>query len=291
MYVKANAKINLGFNVLGRREDGYHLIDSIYLPLSLHDTIEITLIPGGNDTYVTCDSFVSIPSKYNLAHIAISKAREIFHFEEQFRINIHKSIPMGAGLGGGSSDAAACLQAIFKMLEITPTKDQLRDLALSIGVDVVYFLLLDLPARVDGVGEHLRPINIKKDYYCLLVKPHEPLSTKDVYDKSDTYDNLPIANLDLVAKGLEEGDDELIANNVSNALYVPAKDMLPKLTKIEQELKDYGFKIVSMTGSGSSMFALSDNKRLVKKAELYFDKLGYEVEKCKIYRPDNKLKQ
>ena len=202
MFTKANAKINLGFNVLSKKDDGYHLIDSIYLPLTLHDSIEIQIIPGANDTYVTCDSFVSIPSTYNLAHIAISKARDIFHFKEQFRINIHKAIPMGAGLGGGSSDAAACLKAIFKMLNIHPSKEELRSLALSVGADVVYFLLLDEPARVDGVGERLRPIDIKKDYYCLLVKPDESLSTKEVYEKSDEYDDLPVANLDAIERHL-----------------------------------------------------------------------------------------
>lgn len=288
MFTKANAKINLGFNVLSKKDDGYHLIDSIYLPLTLHDSIEIQIIPGANDTYVTCDSFVSIPSTYNLAHIAISKARDIFHFKEQFRINIHKSIPMGAGLGGGSSDAAACLSAIFKMLNIHPSKEELRSLALSVGADVVYFLLLDEPARVDGVGERLRPIEIKKDYYCLLVKPDESLSTKEVYEKSDEYEDLPVANLDAIERGLKEGDDELIATNLSNALYIPAKDMLPKLVTIENQLKEFGFKIVCMSGSGSSFFALSDNKKIVKKAEAHFDKLGYTVERCKIYKKEEK---
>ena len=133
-----------------------------------------------------------------------------------------------------------------------------------------------------GVGEVLTPISIKNNYYVLLVKPDAGCSTKEVYGISDTMD-LKVGNIDNVVKALEDGDDELLANNISNALQEPAIKLVPGIQAIIDELHENGLKMVQVTGSGSAVFALSTDKSLLKRV---FKKLEekYEVELTKVLK-------
>ena len=261
LHIRSFAKINISLNITKKREDGFHELDSVMLPIALHDSLVISKL-NANDNFVTVDDFSIGTFSYNLATFAIEKLKNIYHFNDKFRILIHKVIPIQAGLGGGSSNAACTMKAVNTMLKLGATDEELIDLGKTLGCDIPFFVKCK-PARVQGVGEILSPISIKNNYYVLLVKPEAGCSTKEVYGISDTMD-LKTTNIDNVVKALAEGDDELLAANISNALQEPAIKLVPSIQKIIGDLKEKGLKIVQVTGSGSAVFALSTDKKLLK---------------------------
>ena len=281
MIVKSFAKINLALKITGNREDGYHYLEMVNLPVDLHDTIEISRLPNSYDSYVITDDPDLQQIDENLCHKALEAMREHYGFKENFDIRIQKNIPFAAGLGGGSSNAAAVMLAINWMLKLNAKPDDLAEIALKLGSDVPFFLA-PRPAYLTGIGEDIHPIRIKKSYFCVIVKPNTGLSTKEVYQKCDTF---PRQNIDIqnVVKGLEEGDEELIINSMGNDLMPAAVSMLPEVEKIHQMLLADGFKIASMTGSGSTCFAISTDSRKCKEAAHKYEKLGYNTRFCRVF--------
>ena len=281
LHIRSFAKINISLNITKKRDDGFHEIDSVMLPISLHDSLVISKLKNTTDNFVTVDDFSIGSFSYNLATFSIEKLQSVYHFNDKFRILIHKVIPIQAGLGGGSSNAAFTMKAVNSMLKLGATDEELINLSKSLGCDIPFFIKCK-PARVQGVGEVLTPISVKNNYYVLIVKPELGCSTKEVYALSDSMD-LKTCNLDNVVKALEEGDDELLLANMYNALQDPAIKMVPNIQTIIDELKEQGLKIVQVTGSGSAVFALStDKKLLVRVLKKLEDK--YEVEIAKVIK-------
>ena len=281
LHIKSFAKINISLNITKKREDGFHEIDSIMLPISLHDSLVISKLKTAPDNYVTVDDFSIGSFSYNLATFSIEKLHGIYHFDDKFRVLIHKVIPIQAGLGGGSSNAACTMKAVNSMLKLGATDEELIDISKSLGCDIPFFIKCK-PARVQGVGEILNPISVKNNYYVLIVKPEAGCSTREVYALSDSMD-LKTCNLDNVVKALEEGDDELLADNIYNALQEPAIKMVPQIQSIIEELKDNGLRIVQVTGSGSAVFALSTDKTLLKQVLKKLEN-KYEIEIAKVLK-------
>lgn len=281
LHIKSFAKINISLNITKKRDDGFHEIDSVMLPISLHDSLVISRLKSAPDNYVTVDDFSIGSFTYNLATFSIEKLQSKYHFSDKFRILIHKVIPIQAGLGGGSSNAAFTMKAVNSMLKLGATDEELIELSKSLGCDIPFFIKCK-PARVQGVGEVLTPITVKNNYYVLIIKPEAGCSTKEVYSISDSMD-LKTCNIDNVIKALEEGDDDLLAENMYNALQDPAIKVVPQIQSIIDELKENGLKIVQVTGSGSAVFALSTDKALLtqilRKLE---DK--YEIEIAKVLK-------
>jgi len=284
MIIQAHAKINVALNVINKREDGYHNLDMVMLPLDLHDSIDISLLPANFDTFITCDDVSLETGEYNLCTIALKSMREKYLFKQEFRIHIHKSIPMAAGLGGGSSDAAAVMHAICTLLKIHPDPQEILEIAKKIGSDVPFFYE-GKAARVSGVGEIVKPIPVAKHYCVLIVKPKQGLSTKIVFNQYDLMEKETI-DVDSVVDALASGDSAKLAANVGNVLEKPAFFLLPEVQKVKESLKKDGFDIVGMSGSGSSVFALSDNHHKISKAESKYEKLGYTVVKTAIHFPE-----
>ena len=280
--VHTPAKINICLNVTGKREDGYHLLDMVILPLELHDSMLFAELKTNTpDNFVTVDDFSIGPIKYNLVTQAMEKLHSVKPYSQKFRVNIHKVIPMQAGLGGGSSNAASTLVVLNKHLKLGFTDDELIEIGKSLGADIPFFIK-GKPARCRGIGEQLDFVKIKNDYYVLLVKPYEGCSTKGVYEISDQME-LTTGSVETVIKALETGDDDLLAKSIFNALEAPASTLVPEIQVIKQKLFDAGFKIVQMTGSGSAVFALSTDKKFVKKAaKLFEDK--YIVETTRVLK-------
>ena len=281
LHIRSFAKINISLNITKKREDGFHEIDSIMLPISLHDSLVISKLKSGNDNFVTVDDFSIGSFSYNLATFSIEKMQSVYHFNDKFRVLIHKVIPIQAGLGGGSSNAAFTMRAVNTMLKLGATDDELIEMSKSLGCDIPFFIKCK-PARVGGVGDKLTPINVKNNYYVLIVKPEAGCSTKEIYALSDSMD-LKTCDIDSVVKALEEGDDELLANSVYNALQEPAIKTVPEIRNIIDELHDIGFKIAQVTGSGSAVFALSNDKSLMKKALKQLEN-RYEVDISKVIK-------
>ena len=282
MLIKSFAKINLSLQIKGVRPDGYHELEMVNLPLSLHDVIEIDVSPRYVNTYIVCDDLALMSMKSNLCTKAVDAMRAHYGFKDNFMIHIHKEIPFAAGLGGGSSNAACVMLGLDKMLKLHAKKEDLVEIGKGLGADVPYFLDPH-PAIVEGIGEKFTPIEVKKRYFCLLVKPEKGLFTKDVYAKCDEFPR-QIIDTGLVLKGLKEGDDSLIASNRGNDLYRAAESLLPEIKTIVESLREDGFEIASMSGSGSCCYALTCDQKKAAKAAKKYTKQGHVSLVCEILR-------
>ena len=281
LLLKSYAKINICLNVVGKRPDGYHELDMIILPLELHDSILFTELKSAKDHFVTIDDFSLGLFKYNVATAAIEKMQAKYGFENKFRITIHKVIPMQSGLGGGSSNAATVINAVNSYLKLNLPYEELVSISTGLGADIPFFIT-NKPARCRGIGEKIDFVNVKNNYWCLIVKPEQGCSTEGVYKVSDQM-LLPMGDVEKVKQALEEGDDDLLADSIFNALEGPAISMVPEIQVIKDKLKLAGLKIVQMSGSGSSVFALSTDKKLIHSVAKQLEK-QYLVEVTKVLK-------
>ena len=275
--VKAYAKINLALNVYDRKEDGYHNIDMVTIPLDLHDIIELELLPKGYESYITSDDDSLPTDESNLSNKAFRKIKEKFHIDKNVLIHIYKRIPMCAGLGGSSADAAAVINATLKAIKLKPSQDDLISLASSIGADVS-FCLYNKPARCRGIGEKLDFITLKKRYHVLLIKPNEGVSTALAYQTFDELETKPqLSNIERLIEGLKIGDEKIIAEEMKNSLQECAIKMVPEIKNIIDTLKKDGFPLTMMSGSGSTVFCMSLNHHAILEEYKKFSKLNYTV--------------
>lgn len=276
MIIKAFAKINLAIDVKKKDEKGYHDIDMVTLPITLHDILEMEQLISRHGIFITSDDPSLICDEGNLAFKALKAMEDNFSFSKGYRIQIYKRIPMNAGLGGGSADAAGIIRAICKLYNMDAHDPKIIKVARSIGSDVP-FCLLNKPARVLGTGENIIPLDSKLDYHVIIVKPHKGLSTKDVYEKYDTIPEEEREHPDISAliEAIKIGDEQKMFENMKNGLYKPASLLCPVISGILNDFKKMGFPLYSMTGSGNACFALSKDLEQIEKAKNYFTSLNY----------------
>lgn len=276
MIIKAFAKINLAIDVKKKDENGYHDIDMVTLPITLHDVLEMEQLISRHGIFITSDDPSLICDEGNLAFKALKAMEDNFSFSKGYRIQIYKRIPMNAGLGGGSADAAGIIRAVCKLYNMDAHDPKIIKVARSIGSDVP-FCLLNKPARVLGTGENIIPLDSKLDYHVIIVKPHKGLSTKDVYEKYDTIPEEEREHPDISAliEAIKIGDEQKMFENMKNGLYKPASLLCPVISGILNDFKKMGFPLYSMTGSGNACFALSKDLEQIEKAKNYFTSLNY----------------
>lgn len=275
MYAKAFAKINIYLDVKGKTKNGYHDLDMVMLPLELHDVIEIEYLPYLRDTYIVCDKVEESETKYDLIHQTLDAFRKKFDVTSNMNITVHKEIPICAGLGGGSSNAAACLKAFKKIFRVKMEPEEELDFTLKLGADVPY-CMQNVPAHVEGIGEKVTPIACAKRFHVIIIKPNLGLSTKKVFDASDKFE-MKHGDVNKVIKALELGDENMLAEGMFNSLEETSISLVPEIQTIKDMLKKDGFKCVLMTGSGSCVFALTTDARLAYSKYLKYDGKGYDV--------------
>lgn len=276
MIIKAFAKINLAIDIKKKDENGYHDIDMVTLPITLHDVLEMEQLISRHGIFITSDDPSLICDEGNLAFKALKAMEDNFSFSKGYRIQIYKRIPMNAGLGGGSADAAGIIRAICKLYNMDAHDPKIIKVARSIGSDVP-FCLLNKPARVLGTGENIIPLDSKLDYHVIIIKPHKGLSTKDVYEKYDTIPEEEREHPDISAliEAIKIGDEQKMFENMKNGLYKPASLLCPVISGILNDFKKMEFPLYSMTGSGNACFALSKDLEQIEKAKNYFTSLNY----------------
>ena len=276
MIIKAFAKINLAIDVKKKDENGYYDIDMVTLSITLHDVLEMEQLISRHGIFITSDDPSLICDEGNLAFKALKAMEDNFSFSKGYRIQIYKRIPMNAGLGGGSADAAGIIRAICKLYNMDAHDPKIIKVARSIGSDVP-FCLLNKPARVLGTGENIIPLDSKLDYHVIIIKPHKGLSTKDVYEKYDTIPEEEREHPDISAliEAIKIGDEQKMFENMKNGLYKPASLLCPVISGILNDFKKMGFPLYSMTGSGNACFALSKDLEQIEKAKNYFTSLNY----------------
>ncbi|KAF0227236.1 MAG: 4-diphosphocytidyl-2C-methyl-D-erythritol kinase [Erysipelotrichaceae bacterium] len=260
MKIKAYAKINLGLDVLSKREDGYHELLMVMLPIELYDLIDIE--PSTHAFFRCIPPYRILPEKNTLLK-AVEVCREARPFSEQFRIHLHKTIPSQAGLGGGSSDAAAVINYLNDYFKWNLSIQEKIELGLKVGADVP-FCLFNKPAIVSGIGEKLSFFTVKNPMSLILVQPHKGVSTKLAFkdlqlDKCDHPDILKIA------RALETGNELQLYEHMGNALEKRAVEMVPEIDMIKKELLDYGCDHSMMTGSGSVVMGFSQDEAILQR--------------------------
>lgn len=283
---KSYAKINLALNITKIRDDGFHELDMVMVPLKLHDSVQISELKGKKDNFVVMDDFSIKLGRKNIAEVGLTSVLKKAKIKDKkFLVFIHKLIPVQAGMGGGSSNAAATMKVTNRFLKLNIPNSELAELAKPIGSDVPFFIE-SKPARCRGKGEIAEPITIKNNYYVIIVKPEEGCSTKEVYTKFDDAPKYSPANIDNVIKALAEGDDDLLEKSMGNSLQDVAISLVPEIQKIIDILKNKGLKLVMMTGSGSAVFGLSTDKKFIKRItrEIEEEYPEYYVERTEVLK-------
>lgn len=275
--LSANAKINLYLAVTGIRKDGYHLLKTVMQEISLADTVEVEKIPSG--IVILC-SKPGIPcNEKNLCHKAAKAYLSEAKIEGGVKIRLQKAIPDGAGMGGGSSDAAAVLKA---MKVLYPSDLDLLFVAAKLGADVPFFLEGGT-CLCEGIGEILTPISFseKKDLFCVVVKPKESLSTPKIFSLYDQMqsekENDPALDLPSL---FAEGELDFLFANMKNDLELPAVFLLPEIAECKEELLCYGADCAMMTGSGSAVFGLFSSEKKARLAAESIRSSGKESYFC-----------
>lgn len=268
MLIKAPAKINVGLRILNKRDDGYHNLETIFYPIRLFDHLEITVErtkAGTNSIIIKSEKHSAPLNKNNTCFKAVQSFFKLFNIREFYRIDIHlkKKIPVGGGLGGGSSDAAAVIRYLVKFfgLDVNEVKQKLITCALEVGSDVPFFLV-QKPCYATGKGEKLRMLNnFKIDYDILLINPNIHVSTKTAYESlgiQPGYSVNPV--LDKVSI-FDPEQKELYVNEFEEVVF----NKYPILKSVKESLYAKGSVFASMTGSGAvvyGFFRKNDTEKL-----------------------------
>ena len=240
----APAKINLFLHLVGRRPDGYHLLQSVFALLDWQDTIHLELRSNGQISREDLTTPLPEDDLCTRAAYALQKATGC---SSGAHIAIAKSIPAEAGMGGGSSDAATCLIGLNRLWQTGLDQNQLCSIGLKLGADVPFFIK-GKNAWVEGVGQFITPIELPEAHF-LVIKPHKGLSTKDIFSAKDLKRNTKSATLAVFAEQLDDPYDY-----GRNDMQAVAERLCPEISDVIHLMSQMGLK-GRMTGSGSAVFA------------------------------------
>jgi 4-diphosphocytidyl-2-C-methyl-D-erythritol kinase len=270
--VLAPAKLNLFLEVLGRRPDGYHEIESLMVAVSLYDSITFTDEPSG-EISLRCNEPTLSVGNDNLVVIAAERLKATAQSRRGARIVLTKAIPMEAGLAGGSSDAAATLAALDKLWDLRTPPERLRALAGEIGSDVTFFTCATA-AVCRGRGEQVEPVFLKQNYHFVLVCPPIGMGTSDVYRQV-----VPPAeprSIRPVLEALFHGGVADLGRSLFNRLQSVAEVLRPELTRVRDALASLSPLLDGsiMSGSGSAYFGLCRTFDAARRAAEILEPLG-----------------
>ena len=257
--LKSRAKINLSIDVLGKREDGYHLVEMIMQTIDLYDIIKIT--ENDIDEININSNSLDIPlNKNNIVYKAAEVLKERFNIKSGLNIFIQKNIPVAAGMAGGSCNAAAVLVGLNKLWNLKLSEKQLQEIGLTLGADVP-FCISGNAALAQGIGEELTYIKgLPKDTSILICKPNLFVSTKDVYQGLDLDNIKDRPDNKLLIKCLEEGNIKVLSENMVNVLESVTSKMHEEILDIEKVMLDNNALGAMMSGSGPTVFGLFEKE-------------------------------
>jgi len=267
--IRAPAKINLRLRVVGKRGDGYHLLDTIMLPVSLYDEI---IINKGKRVVkkttlkdrltVTCDDPLVPQGRKNLAYQAALLILNQNRIDESVHIHIRKRIPVGAGLGGGSTDAAATLVGLNQLFQLGYTLKKLEKMSCVLGADVPFFIN-GVPARARGIGERLAPLCGIPRLWLIILYPNFAVSTAWVYRNLPPKLTKAIVNTSI---NFSLGSPANLGKLLVNDLETVTMGRYPRIGLLKEELARQGAVGVLMSGSGSSVFGVFQSRRTAQGA-------------------------
>jgi len=267
MEIKAYAKINIALDIVGKREDGYHLLRMIMQSIDLYDIIEINKINSGIN--LKCNKHYVPTDERNLAYKAAKLFMETYSIKDGVEIELIKHIPVSAGLAGGSTDAAGVLKLMNKMFNINASEEELKVLGLKLGADIPY-CISGGTALCEGVGEKITQLKGFKDKILVLIKPPFGVSTKEVYKSFDLTKVIFHPRIEALIEAMGNDDIYFVANNMKNLLENVTLRRHRVLMNIKEEVKIEGSIGTMMSGSGPTVFAFFDD---MLKAQMCYDNM------------------
>lgn len=279
--VKANAKINLGLNILGKNEDGYHELDMIMAPISLYDNLNIKFFQKKGNLILK-SNIKGVP--LNEKNI-IYKIYEAFYNEtslqrENIEVYLDKNIPFQAGLGGGSSDGAFFLKTLNEYHKSPLTLQEMIDLGKKIGADIPFFIVNET-VRAKGIGEILEKTDNNLDAKIILIKPNFGISTAEAYRGYSQLTEKKWADIDKIVEGLKENNLSKVIDNVENHLQQTSLLLNNNVKTFEEKLAKIS-KNFKMSGSGSCYYLISDKDN----SQFFYETLRSEFTDCFISQQD-----
>ena len=262
--LKALAKINLGLDVLGRRENGYHDVRMVMQTIYLYDKVTLNKTEEAGIQLKTNLSYLPVDEN-NIAYKAAKMLIEEFNIQEGVEIILDKHIPVAAGMAGGSSNAAAVLVGMNRLFGLGLSQQELKDRGVKLGADVPYCIMRGT-VLAEGIGEILTPLAPMPKCFILVAKPGIGVSTKTVYEKLDAKEIENHPDIDGVIAGLEEGNLKKIATSMGNVLENVTIPDYPIIENIKNVMKEQRTLNAMMSGSGPTVFGIFDDKQLAKKA-------------------------
>lgn len=264
MRLRALAKINLGLDVLCRREDGYHELRMIMQTINMYDQLELEISEETGIHITTNLPFIPV-NENNLVYKAAKLLMDEFGIEQGLTVNLQKFIPVAAGMGGGSSDAAATMIGVNRLFGLGLSVKDLMKRGVKIGADVPYCLLRGT-ALAEGIGDKLRPLPACPDCYVLIGKPAISVSTKFVYENLHANDLEEHPRIDEMLDAIQWHNLNRIADTMGNVLETVTIPNYPIIEEIKNHMKDHGALNAMMSGSGHTVFGLFDDKRIAEHA-------------------------
>lgn len=272
LQLKALGKINLGLDVLGKRENGYHDVRMVMQTLYLYDTV--TLIKEETDGIEIESNLYFLPKdENNIAWRAARLLMDEFHIEGGIRIMLEKHIPVAAGMAGGSSNAAAVLYGMNRMYELGLSQQELMDRGVTLGADVPYCIMRGT-VLAEGIGEILSPLPPMPRCQILIAKPPISVSTKAIYQALDSREIEKHPDIDGIIDGLKKQDLHQVAGAMGNVLEDVTMEMHPVIGKIKNCMLEHGALGAMMSGSGPTVFGIYDDKNKIRTAMSRIKKQG-----------------
>ena len=262
--VKALAKINLGLDVVRKREDGYHEVKMVMQTIHLFDRLEMKKTQADEITITTNLTFLPT-NENNLVYKAAKLLKDEFSIKDGIDVKLHKHIPVAAGMAGGSTDAAAVLYGMNSMFELGLSKGELMQRGVKIGADVPYCIMRGT-ALAEGIGEKLTALPPMVKCPVLIAKPQISVSTKFVYENLKLNEGIVHPDIDTLVSDIEAKDLPKIAADMGNILETVTIPNYPVIAQIKDLMKEQGALNAMMSGSGPTVFGLFDTEETAVRA-------------------------
>lgn len=255
-----NAKINLGLNITARRSDGYHNIESVFYPIGLTDALEVVPAHDGCNRLNCSGIPIDCPVEKNIVYRTLLLMQECYAIPP-VHIYLHKTIPFGAGFGGGSSDASALAKLLNEQFELKLSQDELAQSMAKIGADCPFFIY-NTPMFCTGIGEILTPFELSlKGFTLLLIKPNISVATAEAY--RGVTPQQPVTPItEILTQNIHYWQGQL-----TNDFEISVFEQYPTLASIKKQILQCGAVYAAMSGSGSSIYGIFESANMAEKAK------------------------
>lgn len=270
--LKARAKINLGLDVLGKREDGYHEVRMVMQTIGIYDRLILTKIPEEEIRITSNLAFLPV-NENNLIYKAIKLLKDEYHFPGGVSVDLNKFIPVAAGMAGGSTDAASTMFGVNRLFGLNLSMGKMMELGVRLGADVPYCVMRGT-ALAEGIGEKLTRITPVPHMWILIAKPQINVSTRLVYEQLDMDGIQKHPDIDGIIRAIEAQDVVRIAQSMGNVLENVTVPLYPVIETIKQDMLSHGAINAMMSGSGPTVFGIFPDEQTTLACQAFLKKKG-----------------